>query len=204
MADVSNGVAAGSQRAEKFNRAHHRDVRPHGNRYRQREKPNAPVWKQNGVGHQNSENRARRSDRRNIRRHGAPGHRNDLDENFDQARADTAQKKEIQKALFPPDEFQFPAKHPEKKHVHQQMQQAAVEKNVRERLPQPEAWHRTEGDQPEEMINPRRSFYAQENVDERLDQEHAGADKHQELDAGRNKAAPIEVVTAGAERSSHT
>jgi len=112
-------------------------------------------------------------------------------------------KKKFRKRFFSPDEFQLAAKHPKKKHVDQQMPDAAVEKNVGERLPQPEARDRPEGHQAEEVVDPRGGLHAQEDVDQCLDQEYAGADQHQEFDAWRDEAAPVEVVAAGAERSRH-
>src|SRR5487761_780653 len=78
------------------------------------------------------------------------------------------------------------------------MPDAAVEKNVSERLPEAEAGHGAEGDQAEVMVNPGRSAHAEEHSDERLDEEDAGADEHKELDTGSDEAAPIEVVAAGA------
>jgi hypothetical protein len=133
----------------------------------------------------------------------APSHRNDLNQNFNQARADSAEKKEIQKTLFSPDQLQLASEHPEKKHVDQQVKQAAVQKNVSERLPQAEARDGTEGDKTEEVVKPRGNFHAEEDIDERLDQENPGADQYEEFNAGSDKATPVEVVAAGAERSCH-
>ena len=105
-----------------------------------------------------------------------PTHRNHFDQDFDQASPDAAQKKEIQKPLFPPNQFQFASEHPEKQHVDQQMPDAAVKKNVSERLPQAEAREWAEGDEAKVVIDPRSCPDAKEKFDERLDQENARAD----------------------------
>src|SRR5580704_15691388 len=97
-----------------------------------------------------------------------------------------------------------PAPTPQKKkNVDQQMPDAAVEKNVRERLPQPEARDRPEGHQAEEVVDPGGGLHAQEDVHQGLHQEDARAEDHQQLDAGRDEASPVEVVAARAERSRH-
>src|SRR5690348_140291 len=83
------------------------------------------------------------------------------------------------------------------------MKQAAMKENISKRLPQAKAGDRAESNQAEEVVNPRSGPYSQKEVNQRLHQEDAGADEHKQLDAGRDKSAPIEVVTAGAERSRH-
>ena len=67
MAEVRDVIAARAERSEKLDGGHYGDVWSHGDRHRQGDEPNAPIRKEDRIGHQDSENRSGRADGRNIR-----------------------------------------------------------------------------------------------------------------------------------------
>src|ERR1700731_3165410 len=84
------------------------------------------------------------------------------------------------------------------------MEQAAVQKNVGEGLPDAQAmndrvWYQTKGlnDQVKGAVA------AQQKIREGLHQKNAGTNQDDQLDAGSDESAPIEVVAARAERRRH-
>lgn len=58
MADVCDVIAAAAERGEKFDGAHDGDVGAHGDRDWQRDEPDFAIGKENGVGHEDAEDRA--------------------------------------------------------------------------------------------------------------------------------------------------
>lgn len=80
-----------------------------------------------------------------------------------------------------------------------------MEKDVGEGLPDAQAVNDGVGDEAEglgdEVIG---LFAAEENVGESLRQKNSGADEDEELDAGGDETAPIEIVAARTELRRHS
>src|SRR5208337_5502823 len=83
------------------------------------------------------------------------------------------------------------------------MQEAAVQKNVGDWLPEAKAWNRAQGHQAKKMIHPRGHGGIQKNPNEQLHEVYAGANEHQELDTGRNESAPVKADAPGTVRGGH-
>src|ERR1700726_1784967 len=84
------------------------------------------------------------------------------------------------------------------------MKQAAVQKNICSGLPDAQAMNHRVGNQTKGLNDQVvRGGAAEENIRQRLQQKNAGTNQYDQLDAGRNEAAPIEVVAARAERRRH-
>src|ERR1700720_2751523 len=84
------------------------------------------------------------------------------------------------------------------------MKQAAVQKNVGGGLPDAQAMNHRVGNQTKGLNDQvKRAAAAKQNVRQRLQQKNAGTNQYDQLDAGGDEAAPIEVVAARAERRRH-
>src|SRR5713101_9452953 len=66
MTDVADTVPARAECGEEFDRAHHSDIRAHGNGHGKGYQPYAAVGKKNGVGNEDAENRAGGADGRAV------------------------------------------------------------------------------------------------------------------------------------------
>src|SRR5579859_1406734 len=196
MADVADIVSAGTQCAKKFNRSHDRDVRPHGDCDRQRKEPYFSIGKQDGVRDQDSKNGARRANRGNYRRLLPKENWNRLYQHVYQSRADPTKEKILEKSPFAPDQLQVAPEHPENEHVDKQVPQTTVEEHVGERLPKAHPVRDREWDQAENLCDVVVALLRPgKKVNERLDEENPGAYKNKDLDSGRDKAAPVEVIS---------
>src|SRR5216684_2022068 len=206
MADMGDIVPAGANGGEEFDGAHHRHVRAHRNCDWERNEPDAAVWKEHSVGHENAENSAGGANGRNQRRLSAEEHGDSFDDELDDPCARPADEEIIQKTALPPDELQIPAEHPEHQHVDEQMPQAAMQKNVGERLPNPrrDMVRYSLGDQRKPLEEPNCSGGRSEQPQESLHKENAGADQYEEFYAWGYEAAPIEVIAPRAEGASHS
>jgi hypothetical protein len=97
-----------------------------------------------------------------------------LHQHVDEAGADAGHQKIIPEAARSPGALEIHAEHPEEEHVEQQMEQAAVEKNVGKRLPEPQAvCHRARHQAKFQYQQVRR--VRQEQSQHRLNQKHARA-----------------------------
>src|SRR6202030_3725570 len=84
------------------------------------------------------------------------------------------------------------------------MKQAAVQKNVGGGLPDAQAMNHRVGNQTKGLNDQvKRAAAAKQNVRKRLQQKNAGTNQYDQLDAGGDESAPIEVVAARAERRRH-
>jgi hypothetical protein len=84
------------------------------------------------------------------------------------------------------------------------MKQAAVQKDVSGGLPDAQAVNHRVGNQAEGLNDQvKRAAAAEQKVRQRLHQKNAGTNYYDQLDAGGDEAAPIEVVSARAERRRH-
>lgn len=155
MAEMGDAVSSGSQGAEELDGSADRDKWPHRNRQRQGEDPNSAVRKKNGVGDEDAKNCAGRADGGNVARPMSPEHGNYFDQNGDHPGADSAEEKVVQEAVPAPDQLQVAPEHPEKQHVEEQVEKAAVKENVSDGLPDAQGGERSEGHEPEMVINPK-------------------------------------------------
>src|ERR1700687_5262297 len=202
MTNVRDLIATGAQRSEKFNGGHDRDVGTHGDRYGKREEPDAAIGKEHRVGDENSENRARGADGGNVSGRLAKKDRNRFHEDFDNARAHAAQEEIIEKAALAPHQLEVATEHPQHQHIQENMQQATVQKHVREGLPDAEAMSDRRGNQPEDLSHVVvGGELAESQVQQGLQEKDDGADQDEELNAGRDESPPVEVITARAKRA---
>src|SRR5215472_10733364 len=133
----------------------------------------------------------------------SPEHRNGLDQDFEDSSAHSAEEEEIEEAPLSPHKFQVPAEHPQEQHVQEQMQQAAMKEDICQGLPDPQTRNWTQCNKAEEMVDPGRRSRDDQQIGQGLQQKHAGTDEDEQFYAGRDKAAPIEVVTAATEHRAH-
>src|SRR5271167_1686975 len=119
MAQMSNSIAARSQRHEKLDGAHDRHIRTHRDGHRQRNQPDLAIGKEDRVGHEYAENRAGSADRGDIRGRVSPELWDQFDDHLDQAGAHSTDDKKIQEAALAPNYFEIAAEHPEHQHVDQ-------------------------------------------------------------------------------------
>src|SRR5208337_4097113 len=154
VAEMRDSVPSGPQGAEKLDGGADRDERPHRNHDGKGEDPNAAVRKQNGIGDKDAENRAGCADRRDVARAVSPEHRKYFNQNGDHPGADSAEEKVIQEAVPAPDQFQFAPEHPQKQHIEEQVEKAAVEEYVGNGLPDAQPGDGSKGHESELMINP--------------------------------------------------
>src|SRR5260370_13004533 len=87
VAEMDDIVSAGDDGGEKFDGTHYGHVRTHRDVHRKGEKPDATVWKEDSIGHQDTENRPRGADGGNQRGLCAEEHGNRLDDYLDEPRA---------------------------------------------------------------------------------------------------------------------
>ena len=78
-----------------------------------------------------------------------------------------------------------------------------MQKDVRERLPDSKTGDDAKRDKTEKVIDPRECGGAANEIRKRLDKKNTCANENEELDAGSNESAPVEVVTPRAEGASH-
>ncbi len=71
------------------------------------------------------------------------------EEDGEHPRADAAHEVELQKVACPPHPFELGAEHPERQHVEEQMDGAAVQEHVRRRLPDAELPEDSGRDEPQ-------------------------------------------------------
>src|SRR4029077_1843198 len=83
-------VAASAESEEEFDGSNDGNIRAHGDSHGKGKKPNATVRKEDRVGHENSENGPRSTDRWNIGRPVPPKHGDRLDKHLYQAGPYTA------------------------------------------------------------------------------------------------------------------
>ena len=201
MADVCDVVSAAAERGEKFDGAHDGDVGAHGDGDRQRDEPDFAVGEEDGVGHEDAEDRAGRADGGSDRELAAEEEIGDgFDDQLDQAGADSADEKEIEEAALAPAEFEVAAEHPQHEHVDENVEERArvVEKNVGEGLPDArrDVMDDGFGDEREPLEDFEVVGVAGEEEGEDLDDVDAGADDDEEFYAGGDEAAPVEADAA--------
>jgi len=201
MADVCDVVAAAAERGEKFDGAHDGDVGAHGDGDGQGDKPDFAIGEEDGVGHEDAEDRAAGADRWSDGKFAAEEEIGDgFDDEFDQAGADSADEKEIEKAALTPTEFEVAAEHPQHEHVDEDVEERArvVKKDVREGLP--DARRNVMDDGFGDEREPLEDFgvvdAAGEKVGEDFNDVDAGEDDDKKFDAGRDEAAPVEADAA--------
>lgn len=132
-----------------------------------------------------------------------PEHGNEFHENRNDAGANTADEEIVQKTLFSPNFFQIPAKHPKHEHVHEDVEQPAMKKNVRYRLPDAQAGNNATGNQAEFVDEPSRNSGGEEELQERLQKEYARADENEKFHAGCNEPTPVETDARGVVGRAH-
>ncbi len=150
---VADSVSAGINGAEEFDGAHHSYEGTHGNHDRQRKEPDLTLRKENGIGDEDAEDGAGGSDGWYIRRRVSPKLKK-LYEDGDDSSANTADEEIIQEAFLAPDQFKFPAKHPQHEHVDEEMPKAAVQKHVSKGLPNAQARNDAGGNKSKCVIKP--------------------------------------------------
>src|SRR5580704_2182145 len=110
-------------------------------------------------------------------------------EHIDTSCADAGQEEVHVEATRAPGAFQIHAKHPQKKHVQEDVPQAAVQEEVRDRLPDVQLEKEIERNESEfaiELVIRARA----EELQERLNQEDAHASEHNIADGGSNVLTP--------------
>ena len=112
---------------------------------------------------------------------------------------------QMQKTALAPDKFQVPAEHPEHEHVDQQVEKAAVQKNVGKRLPNAgrNVVRYSFGNQRKPFEQPDGRRGRSEQPDKSLQKKNAGANQHEQFYAWGNETAPVKVVTPRAKPSPH-
>ncbi len=154
MTKVTDPVTARSEGHKEFDRTHRRNIRAHWDIYRQWKEPDTAIREENGVGDENSEDRAGCPNRWDIGWRLAKKNRNRLHEEFDQACADSTKEKIVQKTTFPPYEFQFAPEHPKPEHIDEEMSDPTVEKDVSERLPNSKPRNNSGRNQTKDLLDP--------------------------------------------------
>src|SRR3984957_19375188 len=201
MADVCDVVAAAAERREKFDGAHYGDVGAHGDGDWQRDEPDLAIGKEDGVGHEDAEDRAAGADRGSDGELAAEeqvGH--GFDDQFDQAGANSTDKKEIEEAALAPAKLEVAAEHPQHEHVDEDVEERAriVKKNVGEGLPDArrDVMNDGFGNEREPLEDFEVVDAAGEKVGEDLDDVDTGEDDDEEFYAGGDEAAPVEADAA--------
>src|SRR5579862_8994143 len=110
-------------------------------------------------------------------------------QHVDAGRADAGQEKIFVEAARTPGAFQIHAKHPQKKHVQQNVPQAAMQKEIRDRLPDVQLEKEVERNESERSIKLVVGLRA-EQLEQRLNQEDAHASEHNIADGGSNVLTP--------------
>ena len=154
MGDVADVVAgARAERQEEFDGARADDIDLHRDGYGEGNEPDFAVWEHNGRGQQDSINRAGSANGRYKGGSRSAGVHDDFGKYVDASRADARQEKIDVKAVRTPGAFQVHAKHPEEKHVQQDVPEAAVQEDVGHRLPKVQLEKKIEWDEPEFTIH---------------------------------------------------
>ena len=117
MADVADVTFADAERAEKRNDGHDGDDPLHFDGDGNRKKISAAVREQNGAGDHDSEDRPGRANGRVEGIWLSPKMGHGVNKHVDETCAGTGQKIVAEEPVAAPDEFEFTAEHPEKKHV---------------------------------------------------------------------------------------
>jgi len=203
MAEMGDAVSSGSQGAEELDGSHGGDKRTHWDHDGKREDPNAPVGKQNGVGDEDAVNCAGCADGGDVTRPMSPEHGEHFHQNGDHPGADPAEKEVVQEAVPTPDHLQFAPEHPEKQHVEEKVEEAAVKEDVGYGLPDAQGGKRSEWDEAEMVINPKSGVAANQNSRQGLHKKNSGTGNNQILDGWSDEAAPVETDARCAERRTH-
>src|ERR1700735_200671 len=137
MANVAHAITRGTDRAEKFDGAHHDHKYPHGHGNRQRKHPDLPVWHHDSHREQDSVDRSRRSDRGNERRAVAMRIDNQFHNDVNKPRAHSAYEKINVELARPPTVLEVRAEHRQVQQVEKNVKNAVriVQKNVSKWLP---------------------------------------------------------------------
>ena len=140
MTEVAHSVRAQSKCSEKCQHRHEDDHGTHAHGDRQGENIDSAIRKQNRTSDKNSKNSSGGANRR-----GVSAERNALaqkrwkhfDNDVDEPSSHARQKVIAQEAILSPNKFEFPAKHPEHEHVHEDVPDAihVMEEQVSKGLP---------------------------------------------------------------------
>ncbi len=126
VADVGDVVASAAQGGEKFDGAHYGYVGTHGDGDREWDEPDFSIGEEDGVGHEDAEDRAGCADGGRDGKLMAEEQVGDGFYNqFDYAGTDSAYEKEIQKATLAPAQFKIAAEHPQHEHVDEDVEERA-------------------------------------------------------------------------------
>ncbi len=115
-----------------------------------------------------------------------------LHQDVDAPRADSRHEEKYVKAMRAPRALQVRTEHPQEQHIEQQVQDAAMEKQVSQRLPKPQSRCDCEGNQTKHSFKP----YCRggnKKVEQRLQQEHARADDDDVANRGRQHPTPVDA-----------
>ncbi len=203
MAEVADSIASGSQGEEELDGGHGGNERPHGDHDGEREDPNAPIRKEDGIRDEDAINCAGRADGWSVAGQMSPNHGEGLNQNRNQSGANSAQEKIIQKAVCAPSLLQFAAKHPQEEHVDEQMEKAAMKEDVCNGLPDAEAGDWSQRHKPQMIVYPEGRVAAEQNSSQGLQKENNRTGNNQVFDARSDEAAPVEADARRAERRAH-
>ncbi len=115
-----------------------------------------------------------------------------LHHDVDAARPDSRHEEKYVKAMRAPRALQVRTEHPKEQHVEQQVQDAAMEKQVSQRLPKPQSRCNGERNQTKHSFKPDCRF-GNEEVQQRLHQEHARANHDDVTNRGRQHPTPVDA-----------
>lgn len=135
VANVADVVSRFADSAKKFNGAHDDHENAHGNSHWEREDPYLPVWHEYGACEQHSVNGAGCADRGRKRISPAAQGEQRLHDHGDDARAHSTQEEIGVEAACAPAVFQVRAEHGQEQKIQQHMENAGVQENIGERLP---------------------------------------------------------------------
>src|SRR2546421_2667401 len=205
MTDVADVVSAGADGREEFDSPHHRHVRTHGNGDWQGNQPDAAVGEEHRVGHENAKNSAGGADGWNYRRQASKENGNRFDHKLNEPRTYPPDAEIIQQTAVPPDKFDFAAEHPEHEHVDEQVEKAAMQKNVSKGLPNArrDVVRHGFGNQCKPLEQPDGHRGRSEQAHKSLQEKDAGAHQYDEFYARGNETAPVEVVAPPTDSGPH-
>lgn len=206
MAEMADAVAGRAEGTEKFDGGHDGDEGSHGDHDGEREEPDLAIREEDGVGNENAKDCARGANCGRINDPVAPQQGHEFHQDRDDAGTDSTEKKVVGETLLAPDKFQFAPKHPEHKHVDEQVQDASMKEKIGDWLPQAKTGDDPVRNKSQMGINPEingRSVLPGDKDKEILGEVNAGASENEILDGWSDEAAPIEANARGAERRTH-
>jgi len=205
MADVADIIAGGADGAKEFQRTHDDDENTHGNSDGKREDPDLAVGHQNGHGEKDAVNGAGGTDRRACEQAGAfkmPEDEEAANDHVREAGGDAAREEIDVEAARTPRVFESGAEHGEVEEIEEDVQEAAVEKQVGEGLPEEAAdqARRSEAEPIEPEVDAR---LVKNHGGEELQNKNGDAREADGLYGAREIVANVEAIPVSTRERAH-